>query len=111
MKKLRESGIHLLGARNATLRPLVLTMPPPVAAHARGHQGTQPTSRRGSAVTQLSRHMDAREVSSNVRGSAQNEMFHQRLLCLSSADNRELDQVRAFLYLSPHKVIRLLPHG
>ena len=37
MKKLRESGIHLLGARNATLRDLVLTMPPPVAAHALGH--------------------------------------------------------------------------
>jgi hypothetical protein len=37
MKKLRESGIHLLGARNATLRALVLTMPPPVAAHALGY--------------------------------------------------------------------------
>lgn len=32
--KLRDSGIHLLGARNATLRSLVLTMPPPIAAEA-----------------------------------------------------------------------------
>lgn len=37
MKKLRENGIDLRGARNATLRALVLTMPPPVAAHALGY--------------------------------------------------------------------------
>lgn len=36
-KKLRENGIHLLSARNATLRALVLTMPPPIAAHALGY--------------------------------------------------------------------------
>lgn len=35
--KLRESGIHLLGARNATLRSLVLTMPPAIAAEALGY--------------------------------------------------------------------------
>lgn len=35
--KLRDSGIHLLGARNATLRSLVLTMPPPIAADALGY--------------------------------------------------------------------------
>jgi hypothetical protein len=37
MKKLRESGIHLLGASNATLRALVLTTPPPGAAQAPGY--------------------------------------------------------------------------
>ncbi|MFJ5692797.1 hypothetical protein ACIP9X_02950 [Arthrobacter sp. NPDC093125] len=37
MKKLRENGIHLRGARNATLRALVLTLPPPVAAQALGY--------------------------------------------------------------------------
>lgn len=34
---LRDSGIHLLGARNATLRSLVLAMPPAVAAEALGY--------------------------------------------------------------------------
>jgi hypothetical protein len=37
MTKLRNGGIHLLGARNAALRALVLTMPPPVAAQAPGY--------------------------------------------------------------------------
>lgn len=37
MTRLRSSGIHLLGARNATLRALVLTMPPPLAAQALGY--------------------------------------------------------------------------
>lgn len=37
MTQLRDSGIHLRGARNATLRTLVLTMPPPVAAQALGY--------------------------------------------------------------------------
>lgn len=57
----------------------------------------------------------ARIILDFVRGmpvsSAQNEVFHQRLLFLSPADNGELDQVHAFLYLSPYQVIRLLPHG
>ena len=35
--KLRDSGIHLLGARNATLRSLVLAMPPAIAAEALGY--------------------------------------------------------------------------
>jgi hypothetical protein len=37
MKKLRDSGIHLLGARNAALRELVLEMPPPIVASALGY--------------------------------------------------------------------------
>jgi hypothetical protein len=36
MRKLRDSGIHLLGARNAALRELVLEMPPPIVAHVLG---------------------------------------------------------------------------
>ncbi|MFV0534399.1 MAG: hypothetical protein ACK5MR_12185 [Cumulibacter sp.] len=36
--KLRDSGIHLLGARNATLRSLVLLMPPAIAAEALGYR-------------------------------------------------------------------------
>ena len=35
--KLRDSGIHLLGARNTTLRSLVLAMPPAIAAEALGY--------------------------------------------------------------------------
>jgi hypothetical protein len=37
MRKLRDSGIHLLGARNAALRELVLEMPPPIVADALGY--------------------------------------------------------------------------
>jgi hypothetical protein len=37
MSKLRDSGIHLLGARNAALREFVLEMPPPMVAHALGY--------------------------------------------------------------------------
>jgi site-specific recombinase XerD len=37
MRKLRDSGIHLLGARNAALRELVLEMPPPIVAHVLGY--------------------------------------------------------------------------
>jgi hypothetical protein len=35
--KLRDSGIHLLGARNAALRSLVLSMPPALVAEALGY--------------------------------------------------------------------------
>jgi hypothetical protein len=44
MKKLRNSGFNLLGARNATLRALVLTTPPPVAAQALGYSTQIPNS-------------------------------------------------------------------
>jgi hypothetical protein len=37
MRKLRDSGIHLLGAQNAALRELVVEMPPPIVAHALGY--------------------------------------------------------------------------
>lgn len=36
-RKILDSGIHMLGARNATLRALVLAMPPPLVAHALGY--------------------------------------------------------------------------
>jgi hypothetical protein len=35
--KLRDSGIHLRGARNAALRSLVLSMPPALVAEALGY--------------------------------------------------------------------------
>jgi hypothetical protein len=36
MKRLRELGIDLLGARNSALRNLVTEIPPPVVAHLLG---------------------------------------------------------------------------
>ena len=35
--RLREAGVHLLGARNSALRQLVIDMPPAVAAQALGY--------------------------------------------------------------------------
>jgi hypothetical protein len=37
MRKLRDSGIHLLGGRNAAMRELVLEMPPAIVARAFGY--------------------------------------------------------------------------
>ena len=37
MRRLRDAGIHLLGARNSALRQLVLDMPPAVVAQALGY--------------------------------------------------------------------------
>lgn len=52
MERLREIGIDLLGARNASLRALVTEVPPPLVAEMLGYS-YQVTQKHATAAAQL----------------------------------------------------------
>jgi hypothetical protein len=76
MRKLRDSGIHLLGARNAALRELVLEMPPPIVADALGYSA-QVTEKHAEdagrtwVTTPLTDRAEDRSAASQIRSSGE----------------------------------------